>query len=660
MADLWGIRYLKHVIMKHSMSFIYFFFCLVFSIVAQQTPSLVMAPYIFENSKKETDAEMGTLTVPANRSKADGRTLELKFVRFKSTSSKPGSPIVYLAGGPGGSGISAARGSRYELFMAMREVADVIAFDQRGTGLSNVIPPYENYWLYPFDQPLDPAKVTRMVTEFTNKATSFWQEQGIDLSDYNTNESADDLNDLRLALGAEKISLWSISYGSHLALATIKRHQDHLHKVILAGVEGLDHTVKLPSDSQKLLERIDSLIKADPEVQNVYSDFLGDLEMLLDKVEQHPAQVPTKHPITGQEIEVTVGKYDLQVLLANALRGPAFSSYLPYWIKQMLTGNFTGLSDWVLYTHAGDVSPMSLAMDVASGISSKRLKKIEQERETTLLSDAINFPYMAQRAALPALDLGESFRESVYTNIPVLCISGTLDGRTLPTNATEVLKYMPNGHHLIIHGAGHSDPLFLSSPKIKQTMLAFMQGNQVERNQHIYLPPIKFFVAPEKETNHQANAKQRPVAKFKHLNVSGLAVVYLRAGAQPTIDVSVEGMPMENLITEIVADTLRIFTKGNHSGEFIAVRVGVPRSLESIRVSGAGQVNCLDKIHVDQLTVISEYAGSAELNIAVNQLQVILEGGDLAITGKAGKTNVVRRNNHKLGTFRHANLKTSR
>jgi pimeloyl-ACP methyl ester carboxylesterase len=58
--------------------------------------------------------------------------IELAFVRFKSTAKNPGPPIVYLAGGSGGSGIGAARGSRFPLFMALREIADVIAFDQSG------------------------------------------------------------------------------------------------------------------------------------------------------------------------------------------------------------------------------------------------------------------------------------------------------------------------------------------------------------------------------------------------------------------------------------------------------------------------------------------------------------------------------------------------
>src|SRR5215510_11785865 len=111
---------------------------LVTTINAQPRPgTLNLKPYTFENDKKEkVDAEFGTLLVPENRSNPESNLIELAFVRFKSTAKNPGPPIVYLAGGPGGSGIFTAKGSRFPLFMAFREIADVIAFDQRGTGFS--------------------------------------------------------------------------------------------------------------------------------------------------------------------------------------------------------------------------------------------------------------------------------------------------------------------------------------------------------------------------------------------------------------------------------------------------------------------------------------------------------------------------------------------
>ena len=62
---------------------------------------LAVEPYVFEAGGQKTDAELGRFSVPENRSVEGSRQIELKFVRFKSTAAKPGTPIVYLAGARG-------------------------------------------------------------------------------------------------------------------------------------------------------------------------------------------------------------------------------------------------------------------------------------------------------------------------------------------------------------------------------------------------------------------------------------------------------------------------------------------------------------------------------------------------------------------------------
>ena len=54
-----------------------------------------------------------------------------------------------------------------------------------------------------------------------------------------------------------------------------------------------------------------------------------------------------------------------------------------------------------------------------------------------------------------------------------------------------IVPGFPNSTHLIIEGAVHSDPLFLSSPKIKDVMMEFMKGSPVSTTR-ITLPPMKF------------------------------------------------------------------------------------------------------------------------------------------------------------------------
>src|ERR1044071_9872771 len=210
---------------------------------------LTIKPYVFENEKGEkVDAELGVLLVPENRRDPQSNLIELAFVRFKSTSKNPGVPVVYLAGGPGGSGTGTAK------------------------------PNLTCYQRFDFPLGVVPSReaMLKAYSEQSSDCMGYWRElQRVDLTGYNTNESADDLEDLRKALGAKQLSLWSISYGTHLALSTIRRHPQSINRAILAGTEGPDHTYKLPGNIQKHLADLAEVIKADPALGKEIPDFLG-------------------------------------------------------------------------------------------------------------------------------------------------------------------------------------------------------------------------------------------------------------------------------------------------------------------------------------------------------------------------------------------------
>ena len=42
------------------------------------------------------------------------------------------------------------------------------------------------------------------------------------------------------------MTLWGISYGSHLALAALNEIPSEIDRIVIASAEGLDQTVKLP------------------------------------------------------------------------------------------------------------------------------------------------------------------------------------------------------------------------------------------------------------------------------------------------------------------------------------------------------------------------------------------------------------------------------
>lgn len=100
---------------------------------AGRTEGLIdFQPTVFVTKAGESvNAEQGWLVVPESRSRPQGGQVRLPVLRFKSTAEKPGYPIVYLAGGPGASGVESAKGIIFPVLAALRERADVIVFDQR-------------------------------------------------------------------------------------------------------------------------------------------------------------------------------------------------------------------------------------------------------------------------------------------------------------------------------------------------------------------------------------------------------------------------------------------------------------------------------------------------------------------------------------------------
>ncbi len=230
--------------------------------------AVTFEPYVFPGpSGVKVDAEKGTFNVPENRADPNSRTISIRFIRFPSTSATPGDPIVYLAGGPGGTGVLTAMGARFPLFMALREIADVIAFDQRGAGLSSPTPTCVNVPPYGADTPLTRANIVAFYRASLTRCFNVWKERGVDIDGYTTLESAHDIENLRKALGARKLNLWGISYGSHLGLAVMKYHPATVNRAVLSGIEGLDQTIKRPALTDRVFAHVQEIIDADPEAR---------------------------------------------------------------------------------------------------------------------------------------------------------------------------------------------------------------------------------------------------------------------------------------------------------------------------------------------------------------------------------------------------------
>jgi pimeloyl-ACP methyl ester carboxylesterase len=426
----------------------------------------------------KAQVERGEIIVPENRAHPHGKQIKLGFVRFAALHPTGLPPIVYLAGGPGGSGVDAARQpARFAIFQALRETTDVIAFDQRGTGWSNQIPPCPTTMNLPPDQPTTRESLTAAMRTTASACAQFWKQAGVDLGAYNTMENAADLDALRVALGVPKVSLWGISYGSHLALAVLKRYPHNIERVAMAGIEGLDETVKLPALTDAFYGRLQAAIASDLEAAKAYPDFVGTMRRVHARVEREPVRVTFKDT-AGKDVTIVLGLVDVRFAAAALSTDPSRSRNLPGLYAMMDAGDFSRAAPiaWeaLRKPDAWRFTGMSDAMDVASGISRQRLKLFELQAQKSLLGDIINFPMPHIADALGVPDLGERFRAPFRSDVPVLFMSGTLDGRTYPESARELIKRFSKGSHLIVENGGHN--LFEASPLVKDVVVAWFKG----------------------------------------------------------------------------------------------------------------------------------------------------------------------------------------
>ena len=447
---------------------------------------IAWSPYQYELASGQViDAELGTLSVPAHRDHSSG-AITLRFVRLRATAPRTGPPILYLAGGPGSSGIESGRGSRWALFEALRQEGDVILLDQRGAGMSDPPPACSTPWTFPADQASSEATFNASLERAARVCAAEWRAAGVDIAAYNTAENAADVANLARALGG-RVRLVAISYGTFLAFAVLRDHADLVERVVLAGTEGPDDTVKLPTQADNVLARLSARVARDPSASRLTPNLRRSVTAVFAHLAAHPERVS----IGDQSLVISL--YDAQMVTAFLLATSENAVRLPALFAATEAGNYSHLGRVVLSLRRflAPLPAMPLATDAASPVSESRRNRAVQLARRSLFDNAVNAPSADFADALGVPILPERWRAPLHTSTPALFISGDLDSRTPPENAEHERRGFTTSAHLILRGAGHDNDLFLSSPLILERIRAFLRGERV-RDESIAVDLLHF------------------------------------------------------------------------------------------------------------------------------------------------------------------------
>lgn len=404
----------------------------------------------------------------------------------------PASPIFVLEGGPGDNpSVMQKLEDIIPPLSLFASRSDVVLLDQRGNGNSKPSLSCENSFNLPLDLPLDTKNFKREYRNYIQECSRYWKERNRDLEGYNVISMADDIEALRKALDYEKIMLFGGSFGSHHGLAYIKKYPDHVDRASLDSPEGLQHTIKLPYEVDKVLLQLSDLVKEDPVLSKKIPSFINLVKETLDRLEKNPVKVKVLHPETKKELEIVVGKLDLQMATAMTLGRIGYRE-LPYQYLQMKSGDYSWLANWSfgLRRANGNVGSLMAALtDCASGITSKRKQEVSKQAQDAILGDALNNVIFEVCDLLPLKDLTDDLELDFRSKIPLLVICGSQDAKTPIRNGMEIIQNFENSRLLVVTHGSHD--LF---PEAFDTLAPLIIGFLSAKD------PLKYVLPEEIET----------------------------------------------------------------------------------------------------------------------------------------------------------------
>ncbi len=412
-------------------------------------------------------AECGEVKVFENRDTKMGRKIALRVVRLpaRGSSAQP-DPLFLLAGGPG-QAASEAFVPMLGLFGDIGLQRDLVMVDQRGSGSS---------------APLDCAMPDELAEQFRDGglariATRCRAGLTADPDQYTTPISADDLDDVRAALGYNQINLYGASYGTRLALVYAARHASQVRSLILDGVAPPDMMLPLSfaGDGQRALDLILDRCEANESCRRAFPKLATTLAELLERLAAKPAQISLRHPTTGEPLSFELTHKAFTQAIRDIMYSSELVALLPLTISQAAQGDFSGFVALVALFADSAQEGMSLGLTLSVlcredvGLISDA--QIAEHTAHTFLGRSIVDDFREACEAWRVAGAPEGVADPVHSEAPTLVLSGEMDPATPPRWADRALQHLPKGRHVVVPTMGHGVAIRGCVPRLIQELL---------------------------------------------------------------------------------------------------------------------------------------------------------------------------------------------
>jgi pimeloyl-ACP methyl ester carboxylesterase len=421
------------------------------------------------------EALCGTLSRPLEAAREEGVQIELNYAVLPALArNKKPDPVFFLAGGPGQSAIDLA-GTVSRLLSRFGQRRDIVLVDQRGTGRSAALDCGDEPPARPLSEQLDPQRQLQRALDCLRRLQAL--PHG-DLRHYGTTAAMADLDAVRQALGAERINLVGVSYGTRAALEYLRLYPQQVRRVVLDGVAPPDMALPEASapDAQAAFDALLQSCVQDaacrgrhPQLQQRWQSLLASL----------PRMVNVAHPLTGRDETLLLTRDMLLGMVRAALYAPSTASMLPAALDAAAQSRFGPLVGL-----ASALAPARRQAALAQGmhfsvVCTEDLPGASRQAPAADFGEGLAPLYREVCAFWPRGELAAGFRQLPPAPVATLLLSGGIDPATPPRHAERVAQALgAKARHAIVPNAGHG---LLALPCVRDAVFRFVDAADDEQ-----------------------------------------------------------------------------------------------------------------------------------------------------------------------------------
>jgi pimeloyl-ACP methyl ester carboxylesterase len=446
------------------------------------------------NSGLSTAAWCADFPVPENRADPHSRRITLKLAVLRSRAQVASKDMLaFLVGGPGQAATDSA-GQIAAMLKPLLAHRDVLLLDQRGTGGSNALTckSTDDAVALEGEVAFDAAKMrdaaTACVKQLAGRADPRY---------YTTTIAAQDLEEVRKALGVPQFDLLGVSYGTRMAQQYLMRYPDAVRSMVLDSV--VPNPLALGQDFAR---NLDDALKAqfarctaEPACKQQFGDPDQTLYQLRDALRANPHEVSFRDPQSYRTVKRVLNEDSLASVVRMFAYTPATAALLPLSIDAAAHGDVGPLLGQakILSGELAELMGSGMQYSVICSEDADLLAPRPQDAGTILgtrMVDALQAVCSVwPKGARPA-----DFHDPLKTTKPVLLLAGQYDPVTPPRYAEDVAKGLPNARVLVLRGQAHSVMAVGCVPQLVQHFVEKLDPKTLDAGCLDRLQPTPIFI----------------------------------------------------------------------------------------------------------------------------------------------------------------------